>query len=150
MKITKAQKEAVISLLKEKFEEKNKVIREAYVEKHKAEIEININKYLALQSEAKELLEKFKELSKNSHKTKDFVNGDLMVDEFRVNYNFYSCPWNAKQVLTHEYTKEELIGKVFVEPIETPNYCLVERELELASLGKDFDLDGFLAKYLPQ
>lgn len=150
MKITRSQKEAVISLLKEKFEEKNNEIKNAYIKAHKAEIEAKIDEYLRLQAEAKSLLIKFKEISKSVHHEGKYTNGDIMFNNICTGYDMYCRPWNTEEALCTESTKEELLKKVFVSKINEPDYNIVSRELELASLGKDFDLEGFLAKYLPQ
>lgn len=150
MKITKAQKDAVISLLKEKFENKNNEVKKAYIEAHRAEIEAKIDEYLRLQAEAKALLIKFKEISKTVHHEGKCTEGDIVFDDIRVDYDMYHRPWNTEAILYTELTKEDLLKKVIVNKINEPNYNIVARELELASLGKDFDLEGFLAKYLPQ
>ena len=46
MKITKSQKDAVISLLKEKAEEKQKIANDAFYEEHRKEIQKEADQYL--------------------------------------------------------------------------------------------------------
>jgi hypothetical protein len=150
MKITRAQKEAVISLLKEKFEERNKEIKQAYIKEHFLELEKKVDPYLALQEEVKQLLTRVKEIASIVKESKPSKEGDISFDRIRADYNIYYDPKNAKCVLYHEFTKDELIKSVFVNKVEEPDYNRVSRELELAGLSQDFDLNAFLDKYLPK
>lgn len=149
MKISKAQKDAVISLLKEKFGEKNKNVKDEYIAKHSKEINAKINEFLALQDEAIKLLNRLKEIYSKS-KNEDIKEGTLKTSGIRCAYNMYSDPKHCKDVLNYTYTRESLLNAVFVSKVEEPDYDKIYRELELATLSKDFDLNGFLNKYLPK
>lgn len=148
MKITRSQKEAVISLLKEKFDEKNKAVRKAYIEEHRAELETKINHYLKLQEEAKSLAKRLRDIYKETKAASKLKDGDLNIYGIYPSYRFYDDSGNQNPI--EGYNKEQLFERIFVSKVKEPNYDIVNRELELASLGKDFDLEGFLAKYLPQ
>ena len=148
MKITKAQKDAVISLLKEKFEDKNKVTKDAYLKEHAVELEIKVNHVLALQEEAEHLAKRLQEIYLETRAPEKLKDGDFALYGVHPLYDFYRNGPSRK--LIESYSKDRILQSVFVKKIEEPNYEIVARELELASLGKDFDLDGFLAKYLPR
>ena len=148
MKITRSQKEAVISLLKEKFDEKNKAVRKAYIEEHKAELETKVNHYLELQEEAKVLANRLREIYHETKSPNKLKDGDINVYGVHTTYNFYQNP--SKESLVDNVSSKYLFDHIFVSKVEEPDYDIVNRELELASLGKDFDLNGFLAKYLPE
>ena len=148
MKITKSQKEAVISLLKEKFEDKNKAVKNAYIEAHKAELETKVNHYLELQEEAKVLANRLREIYRETKTPNKLKDGDLNVYGIHPMYNF--CENTSNENVIGNISAEYLFDHIFVSKVKEPDYNIVSRELELASLGKEFDLEGFLAKYLPE
>lgn len=148
MKITRSQKEAVISLLREKFDEKNKAVRKAYIEEHKAELETKINRYLELQEEAKNLAKRLRDIYKETKAANKLKDGDLNTYGICPSYRFYDDSRNQNPI--EGCSREQLFESIFISKVKEPNYDIVSRELELASLGKDFDLEGFLAKYLPE
>lgn len=148
MKITKSQKDAVISLLKDKFVEKNDDLRKEYLAKHAKEIDAKIDKFLALQNEAIELITRLRTIYElTSDYSDDKVEGELYTRGVSAAFHYYD---KDSSLLCNKYTKEHLLSKIYVKEIEEPNYNIVLRELELATLGKDFDIDAFLSKYLPK
>lgn len=150
MKITKAQKDAVISLLKEKFAEKQEEITKEFIKEHQVEIDHNINFVLTLQEEALGHITRLKQIFEltNNRYNKNIKPGELSIIGIKPCYNFYDRDDN--EYLHTTYTKDNLLRNVYIEELEQPDYYKVDRELELASLGKDFDLDAFLDKYLPK
>ena len=148
MKITKSQKDAVISLLKDKFVEKNNDLRKEYLAEHAKEIDAKIDKFLALQDEAIKLITRLRVIYElTSDYSDDKVEGELYTRGVSAAYHYYNKDYD---LLSDKYTRERLLNKIYVKEIEEPNYNIVSRELELATLGKDFDIDAFLSKYLPK
>lgn len=148
MKITKAQKEAVISLLKEKFSEKQQEVRNNFIRDHKDTIDNEINMFLKLQNELKDMTKRVEEIYKLTRncKNKNTLEGEIIFPGFYLDFSAYQ----TKCYISNEITRESLLDRVYVKELETPNYSKIERELELATLSKDFNLDAFLAKYLPE
>lgn len=141
MKITKAQKDAVISLLKEKFDEKQKVANEAYEKSNKSKINSEIKAFLQDQDKLESLLITAKEIIL---KWKDNENRFTSI-EMSITYG-----WNWKETneLLNRYSEEEVVKLVKHPSIKRPDYAKVARQLELDTLSKDFDLDKFIQKYL--
>lgn len=135
MKITRSQKDAVISLLKEKFNEKQKIENEAFYKKNKKEIDKAISEFKADEEKVEKLLFEAKALI------------DKWKDSKVIRTNISPCSnWyytNGKCML---YKKDEIV--VNYPEINCPDFCKVERQLELDTLSKDFDLDKFIQKYL--
>lgn len=143
MKITKAQKDAVISLLKEKFCEKQKIENEKFYKEHEAEVAIDVMEYknyievindICVQlDDVREKLNKLFEQSKylNNNITYPGITYDYGLKKWRVCYDYSNDPKLLKSV-----------------KIDTPDFSKVERQLELDTLSKDFDLDKFIQKYL--
>jgi len=143
MKITKAQKDAVISLLREKFDEKQKIESEKFYKEHEAEIAIDVTEYKNYIEAMKDICvqltnlnKKFDELFKQSN----YLNKDITHPG--IDYDYYSKKWKV----TYDYSNNSKLLK-FIK-IDTPDFSKVERQLELDTLSKDFDLDKFIQKYL--
>lgn len=141
MKITKSQKEAVISLLKEKLDEKEVSEKEKFIKKNQKAINSELEKIHELAKEYAQLANRMYEIC-NSAKNLSFHN------DARFSY---------EEIKYYDYTKKQYISegiKIYTDDpcvkfhIELPDFNKVERELELASLEKDFDVEKFLKKYL--
>lgn len=143
MKITKSQKEAVIELLKEKFKEKQKTSDEKFLKEHKKEIEKNIKYFLEKQEEIKKHLEAARKIMISLSDDKDKEGNVNCGIELR--YNWY---YRDSNKVINEKTKEDAERYITTPKVECPDYYKVNRQLELDSLSKDFDLDAFLQKYL--
>ena len=141
MKITRAQKDAVISLLMEKFDEKQKLANEAYLKNNKSKIQSEIKAFMQDQDKLESLLTSAKEIVM---KWKDNKNR-FTSNEMRINYGW---DWRETTEPISKYSEDDLIKRVVYPPINTPNYTKVERQLELDTLSKDFDIDEFIKKYL--
>lgn len=143
MKITKAQKDAVISLLKEKFDEKQKIENEKFYKEHEAEIALDIQEYMGYIeamnnacAELNDLREKVNELFKRSEYLNDKISKPY------INYDYSNQGWK----IIYDYSKSpELLKSV---PINVPDYYKVGRQLELDTLSKDFNIEKFIQKYL--
>ena len=88
MKITRAQKDAVISLLKEKFDEKQKLANEAYEKNNKSKINGEIKAFLQDQDKLESLLRAAKEIILKWKDSKD----RFISSEMSINYG-----WNWKE-----------------------------------------------------
>ena len=143
MKITKAQKDAVISLLREKFNEKQKIENEKFYKEHEAEIAIDVMEYKSyidvisdICTQLDDVREKFNELFEQSN----YLNKDIPRPE--VTFDYCSKKWRV----SYNYSNDSRLLKSV--KIDTPDFCKVGRQLELDTLSKDFDLDKFIQKYL--
>lgn len=143
MKITKAQKDAVISLLREKFNEKQKIENEKFYKEHEAEIAIDVMEYKSyidvvsdICTQLNNVREKLNELFKQS----DYLNKD--ISRPNVTFDYCSNEWKV----SYDYSDDSRLLKSV--KINTPDFCKVGRQLELDTLSKDFDLDKFIQKYL--
>lgn len=143
MKITKAQKDAVISLLREKFNEKQKIENEKFYKEHEAEIALDVNEYKSyieamynICVQLNGLREKFKELFKRS----EYLNNGTSCPGLTYDYGL------EKWRVTYDYSDDSRLLKSV--KIDTPDFSKVGRQLELDTLSKDFDLDKFIQKYL--
>ena len=143
MKITKAQKDAVIGLLREKFNEKQKIENEKFYKQHEAEIAIDVMEYKNyievmndICTQLNDIYEKVKELMEQS----SYLNSDIQYPRIDIDYN------TKKYMVFRDYSNcSSLLKSV---KINIPDYKKVERQLELDTLSKDFDLDKFIQKYL--
>ena len=143
MKITKAQKDAVISLLREKFNEKQKIENEKFYKEHEAEIAIDVmeyKNYIEVMNDVcvqlNDLCEKFNELFKRSN----YLNKN--IENPGITYDYYLKKWKV----SYDYSNDSRLLKSV--KIDTPDFSKVGRQLELDTLSKDFDLDKFIQKYL--
>lgn len=143
MKITRAQKDAVISLLKEKFNEKQKIENEKFCKEHETEIALDMEIYKnyieAMHDICVQLngfYEKFNELFKRSKYLNDCISHP------GITYDYSLKKW---RVCCDRSNDPDLIKSI---EINTPDFYKVERQLELDTLSKDFDLDKFIQKYL--
>ena len=143
MRITKTQKDAVISLLREKFDEKQKIENEKFYKQHEAEIALDTQEYIeyieAMNNACAELnkiREKFSQLFKRSKYLNDKISRPS------ITYDYSNGGWK----IIYDYsTSPELLKSV---NIDTPDYYKVERQLELDTLSKDFNIEKFIQKYL--
>jgi len=135
MKISKSQKDAVMSLLMEKFEDKQTAANEKFLKEHKQEIDDAIadfkndeEKVEQLLSDAKKLIDKWR-------------NSKIINNNIDVSYGWY---YNNSTIFVNK------CENVYVKypQIKTPDFSKVERQLELDSLSKEFDVDKFIKKYL--
>lgn len=140
MKITRTQKDAVISLLKEKYTEKEKQAVEKYEKAHKKEIEEDKSYVEALRNEYEQI-----------------VNRIQQINEELKNLSSIKCtPLNWSDV--HGYNNEgkyvktgiKIYGGEITIPQQLPTLKIseIERDLEIQTLSKDFDVEKFLKKYL--
>lgn len=143
MKITRAQKDAVISLLKEKFDEKKKIALEKFKEENKNKIE---NKYVILIDSFKKVIDFWKSY-RNAYAEFDAVVKLLKDDNKWLNYYKFNGGNVAGAFSDVEAFVNEIAANI-APKIDSPDYNKVERQLELDSLSKDFNLDEFLKKYL--
>ncbi len=141
MKITRAQKDAVISLLKEKFDEKQKVANEAYEKNNKSKINGEIKAFLQDQDKLESLLMAAKEIIL---KWKDNENR-FTSTEMSITYGWN---WKENNELLNKYSEEQVIKYIKHPSIKRPDYAKVARQLELDTLSKDFDINEFIKKYL--
>lgn len=141
MKITRAQKDAVIDLLKEKIKEKNEKLFNAY----KATHEIKIRKEFESLIKAVDKIRKSKEAFDKSVKEYDELRYSLSEKTNGLNAYGFSQSW----VLDYDedWLVDQLIRLKFEFP-KSPDFSKIERQLELDTLSKDFDLDKFIKKYL--
>jgi hypothetical protein len=141
MKITRAQKDAVISLLKEKFDEKQKLANEAYEKTNKSKINAESKAFLQDQDKLESLLFAAKEIiSKWKDNENRFISAEMSV--------VYGWNWQQTKEVLNKYSEEEVIKRIKHPSIQIPDYNKVARQLELDTLSKDFDLDKFIKKYL--
>lgn len=153
MKITRAQKDAVISLLKEKFNEKQEEVNKKYYEANKEAIHNEFDKYKALYdryAHIAELIEDvksdFKEFVENSKYLTDKIHVYFSLDNNNVRSSNKCCVYDGYNTRGNIERNPQ---KIVVYPkIETPDFEKVERQLELDTLSKDFNLDKFIEKYL--
>ncbi len=141
MKITKAQKDAVISLLKEKFDEKQKAANEAYEKNNKLKINVEIMAFLEDQDKLESLLMAAKEIVL---KWKD-SKSRFTSTEMSIVYGWY---WEGTNKSLNKYSVEEMLKYVKHPSIQIPDYAKVARQLELDTLSKDFNINQFIKKYL--
>ena len=143
MRITKAQKDAVINLLQEKFDEKQKIENEKFYKEHEAEIALDKQEYIEyidamndVCAKLNDLREKFNQLFKRS----EYLNDKISRPSISFNYG------NNRWRIIYDYsTSPELLKSV---NIDAPDYYKVERQLELDTLSKDFNIDKFIQKYI--
>ena len=141
MKITRAQKEAVISLLKEKFDEREKEVLKVFIAKNNSKIQKEFNTLIT----AKEKLTTIEEQYLSIKKEYETIRTELAKNNKKLSYYQY----DASRI--GSYTKEKFINLLAESKFEAPvrpNFDKVERQLELDSLDKDFDLNAFIEKYL--
>lgn len=141
MKITRAQKDAVISLLKEKINEKNEKLFNAYKTTH----EIKIRKEFESLIKAADKLRKSKEAFDKSTKEYDELRSSLSEKTKGLNAYGLSRSWILDK--DEDWLVDQLVRLKFEFP-KSPDFSKIERQLELDTLSKDFDLDKFIKKYL--
>jgi len=138
MKITRVQKDAVISLLKEKFNEKEVAERQNFKKKN----EKNIRKKYA------ELIDYFKKIRQL---TDDLWEIRKTYDKLRCSFEELNNYRLGTDVASYFKTEEDFVNNlcdINCPKMERPDFNKVERQLELDTLSKDFDLDKFIQKYL--
>ena len=139
MKITRSQKDAVISLLKEKYDEKQKIANEEFLKSNKSKIQKEIKAFKDDEAKLKSLLDEARELYLKWNDRK----GSIINNQLHIAYGWYYKE-NSSTVEVHN--DNDFIIKY--PKISVPDYGKVERQLELDTLGKDFDLDKFIQQYL--
>lgn len=135
MKISKSQKDAVMSLLIEKFEDKQIAANEKFLKEHKQEIDDAIADFKKDEEKVEQLLSEAKTLIGK------WRNSEIINDNIKVCYY-----WDYDTEKTCVNKHKEIVVKY--PKIETPDFSKVERQLELDSLSKEFDVDKFIKKYL--
>ena len=141
MKITRAQKDAVISLLKEKINEKNEKLFNAY----KATHEIKIRKEFESLIKVANKLKKSKEAFDKTVEEYEELRNSLNEKTDGLNAYYFSKGWVLER--DEDWFVDQLIKLKFEFP-KSPDFSKIERQLELDTLSKDFDLDKFIKKYL--
>lgn len=143
MKITRAQKDAVISLLKERFDEQEK---EAFLD-FKAKNGAKIQKEFA---HLIELRDRIEQIEKQCTAIKDEY--DRSLEEFKkTNEPLKNYVYGSHYCVNGFKSKDEFIDALIRSKFEKPsrpNFVKVERQLELDTLSKDFDIEVFIQKYL--
>lgn len=142
MKITRAQKDAVISLLKEKFDEKQKIANEKFLKDNRRKIDAELNAFAEDEVKLEALLREAREIYLKWHK-----EDKNRLSSVQLNIN-YGWNWDDTKELVIKHADEDLHRYVKYPVIDHPVYSKVERQLELDTLSKDFDLDKFIEKYL--
>lgn len=143
MKITKAQKDAVISLLREKFDEKQKIENEKFYKEHEAEIAIDVMEYKNYIETMNEICTQLNDVRKKLNelfKRSNYLNADTTYPD--ITYDYGLKKWRV----CYDYSDNSKLLKSI--KIDTPDFSKIERQLELDTLSKDFDLDKFIQKYL--
>ena len=141
MKITRAQKDAVISLLEEKFDEKQKAANEAYEKSNKSKINGEIKDFLQDQDKLESLLKAAKEIVLKWKDSEDrFTSTGMSIN--------YGWNWKDTKNVVDKYSEKELLKYIKHPPIQFPDFEKVGRQLELETLSKDFDINKFIKKYL--
>ena len=149
MKITRAQKDAVISLLKEKINEKQKIANDAFYEEHYKEIQKEADQYLKF---CKRMENFANQLNDILHDYNEFI--DTCKFLFKDKYDYFTiCGITKGDSYFYDNDckkaiEQNLKSKVKYPEVEKPDFEKVERQLELDTLSKDFDLDKFIEKYL--
>ena len=148
MRITKTQKDAVISLLREKFDERQKIANKQFEKEHEAEIAVEVLEY-------KQLMEVLADAVNTINQTLE------QFDELANKFKFLNLKQYGIPSITYSWTNDNryryFISSNHVNDPETiirhpqikgPDYCKVGRQLELDTLSKDFNVEEFLKKYL--
>lgn len=143
MKITRAQKDAVISLLKERFDEKEKESFLKFKAKNGAKIQKEFEGLIALRDKLAVIEEQRAAIRREYDKSLD----ELKKNNEALKGYQYTSNYCVERFSTKEDYIEALIKSKF-EKLPRPNFDKVERQLELDTLSKDFDLDKFIEKYL--
>lgn len=142
MKITRAQKDAVLDLLREKFDEKEIKVFNKFKEGNKKDIQTKYakliecyNKLLQLKAVIGEEIKTFNVIRK-------------AFEELDSDYHF-----NGSDVTGYYKSEDKFIDallKLNFTRLKRPDFIKVERQLELDTLSKDFNLDAFIDKYLSE
>lgn len=143
MRITKAQKDAVISLLQEKFNEKQKIENEKFYKEYEAEIALDRQEYIGYVDAIKDVCTKLNDLREKVNqllKRSKYLNDKISRPS--ISFDYSNGGW---KVVGDYSTSPDLLKSV---DINVPDYYKVERQLELDTLSKDFNIDKFIQKYL--
>lgn len=142
MKITRAQKDAVLDLLREKFDEKEVKVFNKFKEDNKENIQ---TKYAKLIERYNKLLQ-LKAVIGEEIKTFNVIRKTF--EELDSDYHF-----NGSDVTGYYKSEDKFIDallKLNFTRLKRPDFIKVERQLELDTLSKDFNLDAFIDKYLSE
>lgn len=146
MKITKTQKDAVISLLKEKFDEKQKVATEKWLKENETEVALEVDAYKgyieALTDVCKQLNNIKKTFGEFFKNVKYINKGNIFEPSITTYWYGSKHEWKV----CYDYSESDKLLKQ--ASIDLPDFKKVERQLELDTLSKDFDLQSFIDKYL--
>ena len=150
MKITRAQKDAVISLLKEKISERQKIANDAFYEEHCKEIQKEADQYLKFCKRMENLANQLNDVL---HDYNEFIDNCKFLFKDKNDYfticgitrkgNPYFYDNDCKKAI-----EQNLKSKVKYPEVNKLDFYKVSRQLELDTLDKDFNLENFINKYL--
>ena len=138
MRLTNAQKDAILSLLKEKYEEKEAKDKEAFAIKNKDKIEADTKHVQELKAIVESLAQQLFDINKSLEQL------SIRVDPFRIDRTGQTI--NGQYV----YNKFVVYGGTIVPKRQNPQLRMsdIERDLQLQSIGTEFDVEKFIKKYL--
>ena len=138
MRLTNAQKDAILSLLKEKYEEKEAKDKETFAIKNKDKIEADTKHAQELKVVVESLAQQLFDINKSLEQL------SIKVDPFRI--DFVGQTIKGQYV----YTKSIVYGGGITPKRQNPQLRMtdIERDLQLQSIGTEFDVEKFIKKYL--
>lgn len=142
MKITRAQKDAVLDLLREKFDEKEFEVFNKFKEDNKKDIQTKYAKLIECYNKLLQL----KTIIGEEVKTFNVIRKTF--EELDCDYHF-----NGSDVTGYYKSEDTFISALLKSNftrLKRPDFIKVERQLELDTLSKDFNLDAFIDKYLSE
>lgn len=141
MKITRAQKDAVLDLLREKFGEKRKAQLAEFKKANENKIKKEYKTLLEAGKKVHDAYQLYRQLGEEYEKARDqFRQSAKFMNDYGYSYEYM-----------RDRTPEELLDKIInrLAPEEKRvDFSKIERQLELDSLSKEFDLNAFIEKYL--
>ena len=152
MKITRTQKDAVISLLKERYDEKQKVSDKQFITENEKSIRKEAEEYQRFLTRLDAIISDLNQLDADFTKFKEdaqLLNKNKLSFGVLTNYGQLNKGQKRYTAIKSNFDDDDkLFGYVSTPHIERPDFAKISRQLELDTLSKDFDLDAFLKKYL--
>lgn len=148
MKITRAQKDAVISLLKEKHDQKQEEETKKFLEEHEVEVALELEEYKGFVEKLKDLLTELNNVDKAINtlfERSKYLNNRCPYNKPRISHSYYD---NKGYYIENDFTENpnKVFTKVDILPLDLNK---VTRQLELDTLSVNFDIDKFIEKFLP-
>lgn len=142
MKLTIAQKDAVVALLKQKIADKRKEAVAKYVTENRKTADKNVKAFLEQINKMKQLAEDYASIRKKMEEIIDAAFVKLSIPYLTNVCSDHPEIWN-------NYKEKFLYDSIRVpDEIKDPDYNVIRRDLEIASISTEFDVDKFLEKYL--